>query len=355
MIWSLFATPPHCRTLSIAACDTAFTSISHHHPRTDPRLAFLLESKTLCAWLVILDDRFVVRHRYQNSRYLRLPSILILAANFFAYLSLDTPLKPVLLVQITIFLFYIFGISFFGCFAWMAARLYAMTASFVVPAKHTIYQCSVVCHQLCSVPWICSLACCTHLVHTSESDRVCWIKVFSSVFVILRNFVLKVQFGCWTSCLDGSTIVRSRSLLGCVKRANKVLYYFINSDLCLVPPILFLLYFILRSVLSLLSFSFWHCSLSFFPRGWCGQSLVTMFFPCLSCWITLKWKRQCRLKGVDDSLHWFRLRLEVGGMKNSNNIFNSVVSQSTEKFSFFRFFVFFNEDELGWKKRNLLL
>ena len=72
-----------------------------------------------------------------------LPSMLILAWNFFP--ALDTPLKPVLLCDLIIFLFLILGISFltwimsgkfrsdFGRFAWMAARSNAMAASFVVP------------------------------------------------------------------------------------------------------------------------------------------------------------------------------------------------------------------------------
>ena len=77
-------------------------------------------------------------------RYLILPSILIIALNFFP--ALDTPLKPVVLVHVTSFLYLIFGIisispscktgkfrSDLGRFAWMAARSYAMAASFVVP------------------------------------------------------------------------------------------------------------------------------------------------------------------------------------------------------------------------------
>ena len=58
------------------------------------------------------------------------------------------------------------------------------------------------------------------LRHTSESSRVGGFKFFFLWFVVLGYLIKKVQFGCWTSCLDGSTIERLRSLLGCVKPAK---------------------------------------------------------------------------------------------------------------------------------------
>ena len=45
------------------------------------------------------------------------------------------------------------------------------------------------------------------------------------------HHVRKIQIVCWTFCLDGSKIVRSRSLLGCIKRAN-AMEFAINVDLC---------------------------------------------------------------------------------------------------------------------------
>ena len=92
-------------------------------------------------------------------------------------------------------------------------------------------------------------------------------KIFFSTswFVIFENLIKKVQFGCWTSFLDGSPIVRFSSLLGRVKR-SKALYFSINADLCLKPlPVLVyseILDFFLQFVL-LLSFSFWHFVLFF--------------------------------------------------------------------------------------------
>ena len=110
------------------------------------------------------------------------------------------------------------------------------------------------------------------------SGRVVGLIFLLLRLVLLGNLAKKVQFGYWTSCFDGDTIVRFGSLLGCVKRTN-VLLFAINLDPCSEPlPNLvhsFELDIVLRSVL-LLSLSFWHCS--FFPCDWCCRTLVLCDF-----------------------------------------------------------------------------
>ena len=112
------------------------------------------------------------------------------------------------------------------------------------------------------------------LDHTSVSNRVVGSQFFHFRFIIHRNFVLIVQFGWWTSCLHGSTIVRSGSLLGCVKYA-RVVHFAINAYLCfeLLPYLRnsFILDFFLRFVL-VLSLSFWHYSV--FPLWLVRTDLV---------------------------------------------------------------------------------
>ena len=67
------------------------------------------------------------------------------------------------------------------------------------------------------------------LAHTSEPCRVVDIKSIIRRFVVIGNLIKKVQFECWTSCLDGSIIVRFGSLLRRVKGAN-VLLLAINGN-----------------------------------------------------------------------------------------------------------------------------
>ena len=98
-----------------------FTSNIHRRRQIDPRLAFHMESLTFC--MEVDSRRLLRRTPWQHlllwhcalvkvPRYLVSPSIWIRAANFFPFL--DTPLKPVLLSYLVIFLFLILEISSFG-------------------------------------------------------------------------------------------------------------------------------------------------------------------------------------------------------------------------------------------------